>query len=511
MRTLNVLVWGEQFSNIIKELSEKGYLNIVVEFSHDKKPGCYCESDLIFDALSIVKYTYDIPFDMYENIQTRYFDLFFANIARVDSYTGRHTEFPEAVYRFRKMVCFLFDLLICTKPEICIFPGLPHQVVDTLCFFVAKEIGIKAFILVTPPYTNTHFFSLTSPEQYGIFHCKKLLRDIKPYSIDTFLYKHKAGLSINQSSNKMYKDRLSMIMSWKPSKAYNLFLYNEYKTIQSCLFRQYESVENFVYFPLHFQPESATIGQAPLLYDDQVTCIEYLSQILPDNFVIFVKENPGQFFYWRNKIFYTRLLSIPSVRLVPKNIDSVALIKQSRIVATVTGTAGWEALKFGKPVIYFGYALYREIPGAFEFSPSLNIFDVLNFKIDKDKIEMAIGHLIATLYEGSLDIDGLPVDNEDENKKNVSMSLENIITDFSNTEPNYFNNLEFIITGLAIKTKRHSIGLSPDISDIFKLSKTLKSHSMPFWTRKILKIFDILEAICTTIRFQIINHSFKKE
>lgn len=513
MKTLNVLFYGDQFPSLTKELSEKGYLNVVAQISYRKSFSgggavCYCESDLIFDAINPFEYTYDIPLDIYKNIRTQYFDLFFANIARVDSYTGQHTEFSDAVYRFRKMVCFLFDLLIRTKPEICIFLGLPHQVVDTLCFFVAREIGIKAFILVTPSYTNTHFFYLTSPEQYGIFMDKKLQREIKPCSIDSFFYKHKAGLTINGSSNKMYKDRLSMIMSRREVRAYNLFLYNEFKTIQSNLFRQCESIENFIYFPLHFQPESATIGQAPLLYDDQVTCIEYLAQILPDNFVILIKENPGQFFYWRNKTFYLRLLNIPSVRFVPDNFDSVALIKKSRIVATVTGTAGWEALKFGKPVIYFGYALYREIPGAFQFSPSLNILDILNFKIDREEIEMAIGYLMATMYEGSLDLDGLPVENEDENIKKCIHSFETIITDFTRNEQKYLSNLESVITNLVMKTKRNNVKPSPDI---FGFSKCPKTVLWSFWTRKILRMLNILEAICTKLNFQIIKRSFERE
>jgi hypothetical protein len=189
----------------------------------------------------------------------------------------------------------------------------------------------------------------------------------------------------------------------------------------------------------------------------------------------------------------------------------LALIKQSRIVATVTGTAGWEALKFGKPVIYFGYALYREIPGTFQFSQSLNIFDVLNFKIDREEIEMAIGHLIATMYEGSLDVDGLPADNNDENNKKCIRSIETIITNFLKDEQDYLIKLESTFIDLTIKTKRHDVKLLPDT---FDFSKTPKSHIppplLPFWTRKILRMLDILEAMCTRIKFQIIYRYFER-
>jgi len=39
------------------------------------------------------------------------------------------------------------------------------------------------------------------------------------------------------------------------------------------------------------------------------------------------------------------------------------LIERCKAIATITGTAGWEALFKGKPAVVFGHAFYRDAPG----------------------------------------------------------------------------------------------------------------------------------------------------
>ena len=91
--------------------------------------------------------------------------------------------------------------------------------------------------------------------------------------------------------------------------------------------------------------------------------IETLARALPAGWKVVVKENPAQRFAKRELGFYEHLAGIPAVHLVSKQENTFDLIERCDAVATITGTAGWEALFRGKPSIAFGRAFYRGGPG----------------------------------------------------------------------------------------------------------------------------------------------------
>jgi len=99
------------------------------------------------------------------------------------------------------------------------------------------------------------------------------------------------------------------------------------------------------------------------VYVDQNLAIETLARALPAGWKVAVKENPAQRFAKRERDFYEHLEGIPAVHLVSKQENTFDLIERCEAVATITGTAGWEALFRGKPTIAFGRAFYRGGPG----------------------------------------------------------------------------------------------------------------------------------------------------
>jgi capsule polysaccharide export protein KpsC/LpsZ len=106
-----------------------------------------------------------------------------------------------------------------------------------------------------------------------------------------------------------------------------------------------------------------------------------LSQILPEDVNIVVKEHPNQRFWrGRNLAFYPNISKLRNVSLISKNTDSFKLIDKSIAVATITGQAGWEAITNSKPVIYFGQAWYKGVPG----SVHINEFKVMSPEARKD-------------------------------------------------------------------------------------------------------------------------------
>lgn len=149
------------------------------------------------------------------------------------------------------------------------------------------------------------------------------------------------------------------------------------RVFQNNLRSEYRALERtpdfsapFVYFPLSFQPERTTSPQGGV-YTDQILAIETLAAALPEKWRIYVKEHPSQ--WWlrgktryssaRYEGYYRRLARIPHVTLIPPRLPSSELLAKAKAVATITGTAGWEALLTGKTPITFGYPWYQDCPG----------------------------------------------------------------------------------------------------------------------------------------------------
>jgi len=113
----------------------------------------------------------------------------------------------------------------------------------------------------------------------------------------------------------------------------------------------------FVYFPLHLQPEATTAIRAPF-YLNQVALVENIAKSIPVDMKLYVKEHPAMAGK-RDSRYYHEIRKIPNVRLIDASVSSHALIKNSSLVATITGTVGWEALLMKKPVITFGHVFYN--------------------------------------------------------------------------------------------------------------------------------------------------------
>ena len=121
----------------------------------------------------------------------------------------------------------------------------------------------------------------------------------------------------------------------------------------------------FVYFPLHSQPELSTV---PLggVYADQILAARLLNATLPDGVLLYVKEHPRRGGWLsRNTEYYRDFLELEKVRLIPKDVDTFILRERCTAVATITGSAGFEALFRGKQVFLFGSWFYQYARGVF--------------------------------------------------------------------------------------------------------------------------------------------------
>lgn len=200
------------------------------------------------------------------------------------------------------------------------------------------------------------------------------------YLKNDFMYKNKSPLKLALAELEIRARRATL-------KNSNIFEKPDYK-------------EQYVYFPLHFEPEIATMLLAPF-YIDQITLIENIAKSLPINFKLYVKEHP-MMFGLRPVSSYERLSKVPNIRLIDPSTPSYELSKNARLVTTITGTSGWEALMFKKPVITFGRVFYNKLDMVIKIKDMTSLPELVhdaleNYKHDEEQLT----NFVAAVFEGS--------------------------------------------------------------------------------------------------------------
>lgn len=297
--------------------------------------------------------------------------------------------------------------------DLVLFNRAPHTGADFVAYNVARLLGIKTLILQKNGNFPGRFFHVFEHEDYGLFRTSKVLEEPRPWPIERRFEK---DLPYMRSfyKKKGLRDRLRKWPIYSlAAKTWHRGNFGEavFQYFQDRQFQYWRkeltetSVDtggDFVYFPLHFQPEQNTTAWGGI-YDDQLLAIEQLSQKLPEGWRILVKENPQQPGFMRGKWFYERLNGISNAELVSTEADTYELLRKSRFAATVTGTVGWESITGGKPVLVFGPGCwYRTLPGVVFFTPDFRVEDVLEAQIDHAELERAAGELVARCGRGEI-------------------------------------------------------------------------------------------------------------
>lgn len=125
------------------------------------------------------------------------------------------------------------------------------------------------------------------------------------------------------------------------------------------LYDSFDPTEAYAFFPLHFEPEVSLLLLAPTV-TDQITLIRNVARSLPVQFKLVVKEHPEMAQY-RPRAFYRELKKIPNLKLLPPSMPSFEITRNAKLITTITGTIGWEAVMMGKPVISFGHWFYNDL------------------------------------------------------------------------------------------------------------------------------------------------------
>lgn len=182
---------------------------------------------------------------------------------------------------------------------------------------------------------------------------------------------------------------------------------------------------DYLYFPLHVDPESSTMVLSPDS-TDQVDIIEAIAKALPPGVLLVVKEHLPMIGFRRSQ-FYSTLKKFPGVVVVDARASSFDLIRRSKAVVTITGSAGHEALLLKKPVVLLGEAPYSRVgSGVIESTriPSSLAFALKSALTNEGPREQDLCGYVAELLRSSF-----PLDHEfiwGKNQKQSDLDSENV-------------------------------------------------------------------------------------
>ncbi len=326
----------------------------------------------------------------------------------------------KSYYELINMFNILYDYvfyILSKKVDYIFFTNIPHNGVDLIVYYIAKELNIKTILFYNNPLFADRFFYIYDIEDFGIYNdipkssekleFIKLERNFKKDSVV------KKGLKVEKRRQQCIIEFFSSIFKMCLNKrvhtsfSYLIESYFKCKIFKRHLNSAVTSVDfnkKFVYFALHLQPElhTSTLGG---VYNDQILAIEKLSEILPNDFFIYVKEHPQQLFFQRDEYFFKRLKKLKNVKYLSSSVSTYELMLKAKFVSTITGTVAWEAVTGGKPSLIFGRAWFRKLHGVFEYNDNFNINEIIDFNVNHQFVEKEYNELILKSREGTTNAD----------------------------------------------------------------------------------------------------------
>ena len=143
--------------------------------------------------------------------------------------------------------------------------------------------------------------------------------------------------------------------------------------------------KKFVYYPLHTEPEPQILNNSPFFFF-QEALIALISRYLPSDHYLVVKESLvgiGR----RDLNFYKKLKRFKNVIIADPLDEGVNVIKNSKTVITIAGTAGTEASILGIPVISLSpYNDYNILNSVHYLNNLAEIKNVISLQLKNGKL-----------------------------------------------------------------------------------------------------------------------------
>lgn len=429
---LNTIVWGlenEISYHAIENLADEKRIAIKAWFGKKDKSTVvtHCWSGLQCGEFTKTQYM-----GCNEVIYSRVYSQLYTFIDMVScNFPAQNRPIHEYLQQFNLLVDYFFEIMITEEVQLVIFGNIPHKGPDHVLYSLSRALGIKTLLMSQSLFADRFFYTFDT-DDFGLFvqipeheytveqiflreSCEKDLFCLEGMLTDpndgkqticagkTPDWEKQLG-SVWQRSLGICSElrgRIEDHLIRKLSIYHDRYLYKR-RLGHRFSINAVDFQKKYIYFPLQLQPKMTTSALGGI-YCDQLLALERLSEWIPEDWQIYVEENPKQTGFMRGKYFFERLQSIPKVQTLGPSFNTHELMDHCQFVATITGTAGWEAIRSGKPVVIFGKAWYLNLPGVFFYSPILSIETIMQYSIDHQELEAALAKLLKKTGRGVID------------------------------------------------------------------------------------------------------------
>lgn len=439
---MNVLVLGFHTDETVLQLKALNPHWNIVWIGSEKQRQTYAECEYSWENLQLGHI--DAP-SLFSGACTDYYPAVFEQftyylrmMTRVSGDKWVDWDLQDYINLFNLHFDFFADLFQRHKPKVVLFSNLAHEGFDCVPYLLAQTLGIKTLMAIQSPFPN-RFFCVTSVERFGKFDEFPFFEQPTPLKIEKRHFKPHPYLTPRPPYGFDFRTATKLgglFLEKGPARLLmRYFRMKNYRKMMAkhCYHGEIQFNRPYVYFALHMQPELTTTAIGGL-YEDQILALERISKLIPDDWVIYAKENPIQTEQYRGNFFFARLARLPNVCLVSQQVNTFELIEHSQFVATITGTVGWEAVTGGKNVLVFGHTWYRTLPGVFEFNNQCSVDVIMAYKIDHQELEKKAGEMLAKMLPGIVDPAYSGLVEHFDSKKNENIVAKNLTKFIENAE-----------------------------------------------------------------------------
>lgn len=416
------------------------------------------EDDEYRGLLHSVGYSHDIEEQAIE---------FMDHLTRRDKRYRYFSHKLDTIHDYLDYYHIMFDtvsnIIIDNKITHVLFFNVPHLAYDTLIYHIAQRLDLDILILNQSIFENK-YFSMRRVADYGSINLKHVPSKYEPVKIDSskklehfymknikqekeenghltlkstylfflFVVLKEPSLLIKPKKVYQYLKRMKKVYhsfpKWRDPFA-SYFHKSRLEYFEHIIEYEddpYSLDVPFVYFAMQLQPEMTTSALGGW-FRDQALAIEYLSDLVPESVMIYVKENPKQGAFMRGPLFFHRLNRIKNVKILPSYANTYELTDKSLFVSAITGTVGWEAIREGKKVLAFGNPWYKSLPGVFSYDENLRYEKIIDYQIDHSELEEKLGLLMGMSHDGIVDRHYKKMLTEHDKEKNLDIVSDTII------------------------------------------------------------------------------------
>lgn len=166
------------------------------------------------------------------------------------------------------------------------------------------------------------------------------------------------------------------------------------------LYRGLDTLQRFVYYPLHVPADMALTLRSPD-YLDQLALVSYLLRVVPRSHVVAIKEHPAQI----GAIPAVRLAQLSALHdnlvILPPTTNNFVVLDRADAVVTVNSKSGAEAMLLGKPVIVLGDAFYGNAPGVVRLERLADLGEALRKALEAPAMQAPPLGYFQNVYDGT--------------------------------------------------------------------------------------------------------------